>query len=35
MELVAPASTRKVRAFLHTPAGVVEFGEAALLIEAQ
>ena len=35
MELVAPASTRKVRAFLRTPAGVVEFGEAALAVEGQ
>jgi hypothetical protein len=33
MELVAPAATRKVRAFLHTPSGVVEFGEAALRFE--
>ncbi len=33
MELVAPTSTRKVRAFLNTPSGVVEFGGAALAVE--
>jgi hypothetical protein len=34
LELVAPASTRKVRAFIHSQKGVVELAAAALIVKS-